>query len=423
LASHDIGGNRAGVSALPALAKRGATATTIPSEIAVDAPSADALTAVAARLDSTLLEYWVASDAIYVWTIAPGGAVHGASVKIAAARLDQLVRSTLPFAPSADAHPDAAAARSRGNAAIPIATRTNYVWRALYDLLVGPVERDLPRAAGARLTIVAHGPLLHVPFAALRDPSGRYLIERYTIHSVPAAAVLQFTNERRQANGRAGRMLLVADPAAPPLVSGEPPLPRLPGALEETRAIARLVPSSRTTMLAAGDATEARVRRALASRAVLHFATHAIVRDADPMASFLALDRSGDRDGRLTARKIYGMHLDADLVVLSACRSGDGMVTGDGIAGLARAFFYAGAASVLVSVWDVADAPTSRLLPAFYRRWLGGADKARALRAAQLELIGDLRAGRVRTDTPVGQVTIPEDPAFWAGFVLLGEPD
>jgi len=111
------------------------------------------------------------------------------------------------------------------------------------------------------------------------------------------------------------------------------------------------------------------------------------------------------------------------LVVLSACRSGDGLVTGDGVAALARAFFYAGAPSVVVSVWDVADAPTSRLLPAFYRAWLGGADKANALRAAQLELIRDLRAGRVRTNTPVGEIVIPEDPAFWAGFVLLGEPD
>ena len=107
----------------------------------------------------------------------------------------------------------------------------------------------------------------------------------------------------------------------------------------------------------------------------------------------------------------------------SRCAASVGMVRGDGIAGLARAFFYAGAASVVVSVWDVADAPTSRLLPEFYRAWLNGADKARALRAAQLQLIRDLRAGRVKTPTALGQITIPEAPAFWAGFVLLGEPE
>jgi CHAT domain-containing protein/tetratricopeptide (TPR) repeat protein len=423
LASHEIGVDSSLSREFPVLSTRGGQAMTIRSERAVDAPNADALAATAARLKSTIVEYWVANDAVYIWTVGPTGGVHGASVKIVAAKLDQLVRSTVPFARQVEPHVESSAIRSRGDVPVQIAARTNHIWRELYDLLVSPIERDLPRAAGARLTIVAHGPLLHVPFAALRDPQGRYLLERYTIHSVPAAAVLQFTNERRQVNARAGRLLLVADPAMPPAVSGEPPLPRLPGALEETRAIARLVPASRTTMLAEADATEVHVRSALATRAVVHFATHAIVRDADPMASFLALDRSKDRDGRLTARKIYGMQLDADLVVLSACRSGDGMVTGDGIAGLARAFFYAGAASVLVSVWDVADAPTSRLIPAFYRLWLSGADKARALRAAQLDLISDLRAGRVRVNTPLGEIAVPEDPAFWAGFALLGEPD
>ena len=117
------------------------------------------------------------------------------------------------------------------------------------------------------------------------------------------------------------------------------------------------------------------------------------------------------------------MRLDANLVVLSACRSGEGVPNGDGIAALARAFFYAGTSSLIVSLWDIADEPTNRLLPAFYREWLKGTDKARALRAAQLELIAELRAGHGKVATPVGDIVVPEDPAFWAGFVLLGEPD
>ena len=109
--------------------------------------------------------------------------------------------------------------------------------------------------------------------------------------------------------------------------------------------------------------------------------------------------------------------------MLSACRSGEGVPNGDGIAALARAFFYAGTDSLIVSLWDIADEPTNRLLPAFYREWLKGTDKAAALRAAQLQLLSDLRAGRVKITTPVGDVAVPEDPAFWAGFVLLGTPD
>ena len=120
---------------------------------------------------------------------------------------------------------------------------------------------------------------------------------------------------------------------------------------------------------------------------------------------------------------MYGLRLDAELVVLSACRSAGGRVTGDGISALARAFFYAGTASLIASVWDVADEPTNRLLPDFYRRWLAGQSKSSALQAAQLQLLRDLRAGRVRISTPAGIVTIPEHPVFWAGFALFGEPE
>jgi CHAT domain-containing protein len=117
------------------------------------------------------------------------------------------------------------------------------------------------------------------------------------------------------------------------------------------------------------------------------------------------------------------LSLDADLVVLSACRSAGGTPTGDGVAALARAFISSGVPSVIATVWDVADAPTTRLLPAFYRAWLGGADKASALRAAQLQLLADLRAGRVAVHTKLGRVVLPEDPMFWAGFVLIGEAE
>ena len=179
--------------------------------------------------------------------------------------------------------------------------------------------------------------------------------------------MLQFTAAKVRDDGHAGSVLLVGDPAAPPRVPGEPPLPRLSGASEEVRAIARLLPPARTTMLAGSAATEPRVRTSLDEKAVIHFATHGVVRDANPRRHFSrsAPWPTARPTGQLTTDEIYGLHLDATLVVLSACRSGGGLVTGDGIAGLARAFFYAGTPSVIVSVWDVADQPTNRLLPAF----------------------------------------------------------
>jgi CHAT domain-containing protein len=92
------------------------------------------------------------------------------------------------------------------------------------------------------------------------------------------------------------------------------------------------------------------------------------------------------------------------------------------MAGLTRAFFYGGAPSVMATLWDVADEPTSRLVSNFYSTLQRDHDKSRALRTAQLRLMRALRAGRVQVNTLVGPMTLPEDPVFWAGFVLQGEP-
>lgn len=381
------------------------------------------LVATAARLRSTLVVYWVGDDEVYAWTVAPDGAIHSAVTPLRTTRLAAMTRAIAAFG-SADA--DAVPALvTRGANTIPIVMAPQPAWRDLYDALIQPIAAHLP-PAGGRITIVPHGPLIAVPFAALRDRQGRYLLERYIVHTAPAGAFFDYTP--RGAAGAAARAeppLLVANPSALPPVAGERPLPPLPGADAEVRAIADLWPDRRATVLAGADATEARVLAETGRHSVLHFATHAIVRDTNPSRSFLALGRTGDDalSGALTPDKIYALSLDADLVVLSACRSGGGPPNGDGIAALVRAFISAGTPSVVASVWDVADEPTTRLLPAFYRAWLGGADKAAALRTAQLALIADLRAGRVRVPTRLGDVVLPEDPAFWAGFVLLGEAD
>ncbi len=404
-----------------ALTTRGPRGATLRSDATADSATTDQLTSMAARLHSTFVLYWVADDRIYEWVIAPNGALSSASVAVPRRKLEDLIQASSAFADEAASH--GPTARTRGDQSISLVLKPRGAWRELYDLLILPIDHHLPVTVGSRVTIVPHGPLINVPFAALKDGQGRYLVERYAVHSLTAGAMLDYT--RNRTNGRTGSMLLVADPAAVPKIPGEPPLPRLPGAEAEVQAIAKLVPASRTTVLDNANATEPRVLKASTNQSVLHFATHAIVRDTDPMSSFLALGRpsDGSSNGQLTAEKIYRLKLDANLVVLSACRSGEGLPTGDGIAALARAFFYAGTDSLIVSLWDIADEPTNRLLPAFYREWLKGTDKARALRAAQLQLIADLRAGRVHVATAVGDVVIPEDPAFWAGFVLIGEPN
>ena len=426
LASRDIGPKGVeGSSALSSLALtfRGAAAGDQLSSLATAAPArASDLVAVARRLQSTLLVYWVGADELYIWVVAPTGTIRTARVEVLTSQLARLVRETAPYA--AETTPTSAPTiTSRGGDQFTLPDRPN-AWRALYDLLIRPVLADLPSASGSLLTIVPHGPLTGLSFAALQNDRGRYLLEDHALHYASAGAVLQFTGARRRAGARSGSVLVVADPTVPPAVRPEPSLPALPGARIEARAITRQFPSPRSTLLLGADATETRVIDAIGQKAAVHFATHAIIRDDAPFESYLALAADARAaDGRLTAQDIYRLTLDADLVVLSACRSAGGRVGGDGVATFARAFIYAGAPSVVASIWDVPDTATSRLIGGFYRSWLKGASKSGALRTAQLSLLRDLRAGRVSATTPAGSVVLPEHPIFWAGFSLIGEPE
>jgi CHAT domain-containing protein len=149
-----------------------------------------------------------------------------------------------------------------------------------------------------------------------------------------------------------------------------------------------------------------------------------LVSSDNPFDSFLALapGAGGGADGKLTAAEIYAMRLSAELVVLSACRAAGGKISGDGIVGLTRAFFAAGTPSIVAALWDLADESAEHLLPRFYAEWQKTGDKAGALRAAQLSMLRDLRAGKLSVPTPFGPVPLPPHPALWANLVLIGEP-
>jgi CHAT domain-containing protein/tetratricopeptide (TPR) repeat protein len=386
----------------------------VPATAASDAPSAESsavaaaprlseMQAAARRLGSTVVSYWVGPEATFAWVVEAGGALHAARVNVTAARLGTLVGKTVS-APEAW--------RGGGSPDTP-------AWRELHRLLVVPLEGWLPRERGALLTVVPHGPLFRLSFAALRDARGAYLVERYALHTVPALATLRFTSDAPAAD--ASGFLLVADPGALPATPSAPPLPRLPAARREVEAVRRLLEPRNVTVLTGAAAREAAVRDALAGRAVVHLATHGMVRDDAPMRSYLALAADGSeppRDGRLTAEEVYGLRLDRSLVFLSACRSGRGRVTGDGVLGLTRAFLSAGAASLVTTLWDVPDAAAEALVPGFYRESLRTGERARALRLAQVDLLRRLRRGQVKA----GEVVLPDSPVLWAGFVLVGEP-
>jgi CHAT domain-containing protein len=140
---------------------------------------------------------------------------------------------------------------------------------------------------------------------------------------------------------------------------------------------------------------------------VLHFATHAQAFDDDPLASYLALACiPPEENGYLRVPEIFQLDLHTDLVILLACETGSGKVTGDGINGLSRAFIGAGTPSLLMSLWPIPEQESFNQIYLFYEHWqTAHHSKAQALRLAQLEILEDH----------------PEEPAIWSVFALVGE--
>lgn len=259
----------------------------------------------------------------------------------------------------------------------------------LYARLIAPLA--LPEQG--KLLVVPHGVLHYVPFNALATGKD-YLLDRYSIRLLPSASVLTFLNQRKPTgNG----LLIFGNPDL-----GDPQLD-LPGAQKEAMEIAHLRPGS--TLLMRGDATKLAATSQAGKFAYLHFASHGKFNAAQPLQSglYLANDKATGSSGTLTVDDLYSMNLNADLVTLSACETALGRtVNGDDVIGMTRGFFYAGASSVISSLWAVDDEATYQMMTRFYKE-LGTSSKADALLKAQRE---------VKAKYP--------HPFYWAAFQLSG---
>jgi CHAT domain-containing protein len=189
--------------------------------------------------------------------------------------------------------------------------------------------------------------------------------------------------------------------------------PRLPFSRREADAIVAKAGQPRT--LKALDFTASRetvFKSKLDQYRIIHFATHGLLNSQHPSLSGIVLSLYDEQgrpiDGFVRAHEIYNLKLNAELVVLSACRTALGSeIRGEGLVSLTRGFMYAGTPSVVASVWDVRDEATSELMSRFYERMFkGGKRPAAALREAQVSLWKEKRWAA---------------PYYWAGFVLQGE--
>ena len=386
--------------------------------------------------DSVLLQMALGEERSFLWAVTRDGL---ASVELPPrAELEAAVRAAyghLTERNRAPAGETAAARRARLAAA-------DAAWeqaaRELSQRLLAPV-RDL--LGERRLLVVADGALDYLPFAALPDPAtGEPLIARREVVTLPSASIVPLL--RREPSAGAARrqtLAVLADPvfsaddtrvAAAAGAAGNLPaalrggvdedreapptrLPRLRFSRREAEAIAALVPpAERLVALDFGAARPLVEAGGLAGYRLVHFATHGLLDSRHPELSSLVLslvdERGAPRDGYLRLHDIYNLRLDADLVVLSACRTALGReVRGEGLVGLTRGFMYAGSPRVVASLWSVEDRATAELMQRFYRGILAdGLRPAAALAAAQRELLADPRW---------------RAPYHWAAFALHGE--
>jgi CHAT domain-containing protein/Tfp pilus assembly protein PilF len=271
--------------------------------------------------------------------------------------------------------------------------------QAMYTLLMRPAAAAL--RGKSRVIIVPDGVCWDVPFQALQPARGQYLIDRAIVEYAPSLTFL-FATHRQTTGAPRGDLLAIG--AAP-----------LPESARQVRAVAALYNPRATETLIGAAATEARVKADAARYRIVHLASHGVLDDRDPMYSAVLLhqDDGGD-DGRLEARELMDLHLDADLVILSACETARGRIgAGEGLLGLSWALLIAGSRDVVVSQWKVDAASTSDLMIAFHRALVRNRKRNRsatpdvgaALQAATRQVRGDPRY---------------RHPFYWAAFRTVG---
>jgi CHAT domain-containing protein/tetratricopeptide (TPR) repeat protein len=392
----------------------------------ISKPSIAQMKQIAREQNSTLVEYsiirapvkvegreqWQPSK-LYIWVVSPTGKIDFRSVDLTA--------TGVPFTALPNLTRQAMGARGRGAAPLlppQIGQQTEQSklrLQQLHQLLIEPIADLLPTDPNAPLVFIPQDELFLIPFPALQDANGQYLIQKHTVLTSPSIQVLGLTQQSSQSRSLdPSEVLIVGNPTMPSLPSQPPNLPQqlpsLPGTQQEAIAIAQ---QFRTQPLLGNAATETAIVQRMSKARVIHLATHGLLEYGDPKTSgvrdipgAIALAPTVGEDGLLTSSEILNLKLNNSLVVLSACDTGRGDITGDGVIGLSRSLLSAGASSVIVSLWKVPDDSTGALMTEFYTQLQQQPNRAQALRQAMLKTMADY-----------------PDPIDWAGFTLIGEID
>jgi CHAT domain-containing protein len=301
--------------------------------------------------------------------------------------------------------------------------------KQLYAWLLKPI----PEAATINKFVIAPDGILNLlPFEALRDTQGEYLLKSHVISYVPSGTILDVLRRAKmqqaaprpflgvgdvayENQGNAGRRMPAPDTTRGQILRGMADLSGiqlhdLPQTRNEVQGIGKLL-GQESVILLGNDATETAFKKEpLDQFRILHLAVHGFADTQYPERSALVLGkdpRSGD-DGLLQVREIIRLRLNAELTTLSACDTGVGKLQGqEGISNLVEAFLVAGSQSVVASLWSADDTFASALMERFYQRMAQGEDTSSALRNAKLDLLAKY-GDQVR-------------PFYWAAFIAVGE--
>jgi filamentous hemagglutinin family protein len=386
------------------LTKRMSPAVAAKSTVNATPPTISQIQKIAQQQNATLVEYSIVPETflfqgklrgspsqLFIWVIQPTGEVAFRQVDLKQLQQQRTSLKDLIV-------------KSREFSGIRVRQET--ARKQLYQLLIEPIAELLPKNPDARVIFIPQDSLFLVPFPALSDASGQYLIEKHTLLTAPAIQVLELTHQQRQRlRTQDGKPLQGKNV----LVVGNPTMPAqlapLPGAEQEALMIAKLL---NTKALIGNQATKVDIVQQLPNARLIHLATHGFLDDVNKLGlpGAIALAPSANDNGFLTSGEILNLKLNAELVVLSACDTGRGEITGDGVIGLSRTLISAGVPSAIVSLWAVPDASTSVLMSEFYRHFSSNPDKAQALRSAMLMTMKQY-----------------PNPVHWAAFTLIGEAE
>jgi CHAT domain-containing protein len=305
---------------------------------------------------------------------------------------------------------------------------TEFCWNSnsLYNILIKPVLKYIK---GDNLIIVPDGSLSYLPFETLiksmpKDMPAtyykalRYLLYDYNVsYAYSSTLYCQVNNEKKE---RQNNKLLAFAPEYSESFNPNDYLEEfvtrqkfrrelfpIPGVIDEVNGIKSLLPSD---VYMGSEATESKFKEIVKNYDILHLAMHAVIDNSSPLYSKLVFSPSMDtlEDGLLNTHEIFGLQMNARMVVLSACNTGEGDYNnGEGVMSLARGFVYAGSPSLVMTMWEVEDKSGSTMMKRFYENLLNGQSKAEALRNAKISYLQNARPESIH-------------PFFWSSFVVMG---